>query len=178
VKYTIFLLFLLLLTCGCSDSTNETVYFEKDIYVGFEDADTNLSRQKCIDLDFVVVEGILIQENYDRVQEFIDRSSEGNTNRLRIATFRDDEGPSYRDLVFDKGLYYFYYMDQENLNAEDFDYLLILEGQWGLPVQDYKMLVVSDDETLTFDEVNKVMVSSSMEYINSVGRHRIVLFNY
>lgn len=176
-KILIFLL-LVFLFCVCIGTADEVNYFENNEYTGFGDADTNLSRQDCIDSGFLVLDGIKIQENYDKVQKFIDNTEDGNADRLRIARFHYSEGPAYSDLVFDEGGYYFYYMDEEDYPANAYSYLLVLEGEWGLPVQKYKMLVLSDDKTLTFDEVNKAMVSSSLEYINSVGRHRIVLYTY
>lgn len=178
MKKIIIFLLLVFSFYGCIRTVDEVDYFENNEYIGFEDADTNLSRQDCIDSGFLVLDGIKIQENYDKVQKFIDNTEAGNPDRLRIARFHDSKGPAYSDLIFDEGRYYFYYMDEEDYLANAYSYLLVLEGEWGLPIQKYKMLVLSDDKTLTFDELNKAMVSSSLEYINSIGRHRIVLYTY
>ena len=169
---------LLLFVCGCSESEEGTKYFENGEYIGFADVDVNATREECTESGFLILDGIKIVENYDTVKEFIEDTSDKNNIRLRIALFHDEEGPAYADLIFHEGEYYFYYLDEESYPAEPYRHLLILEGEWGLPKQQYKMLVVSDNEMLTFDEVNKAMVSSSMDYINSVGRFRIVLFKY
>ncbi len=71
-----------------------------------------------------------------------------------------------------------YYEDQESFEKITYKHLLILEGKWGIPEKESRMLVLSDRNDLTHEEVTSAMVSSSTDYINSVGRHKIVLFNY
>lgn len=178
MRKTIFFVFIMLLLSGCDKKISDFKYFENGEYIGFDDVDTDLSRQECINSGFLVLDGIMIEDNYEKVEEFITNSEEGNNNRLRIVVFQGEEGPTYMDLVFYDGGYYFYYMDEETFPAQAYPHLLVLRGKWGQPIQEYKMVVVSDKEGLTFDEVNKTMVSSSMPFIESVGRHRVVLFNY
>ena len=177
-KSMILMLIVMLSLSSCASQEDDIEYFSDDLYEGFLDADVSLTRKECADLGYLVLEGISIKENYELIEEFINITNEGKSERLRIAHFNNDSNLTYSDLIYDEGAYYYYYMDQESLLSEAYDNLLVLEGQWGQPVQQYRMLVVSDDESLTFDDVTRVMVSSSMQAINDVGKHRVVLFKY
>lgn len=164
--------------CGCSQSQKPVVYFENNEYRGFRDVNTYFSQQECAKVGYVVIEDGTISKNYGAVQEFIKSTDTVNSGHLRFASFHEGEGPSYMDLVYLDGEFYCYYMGEEDLSAKPYTYLLELEGSSGNPAKKYKMIVVSDDKSLTFDQVKKAMYSSSMEYTNSLGKHRIVLFNY
>lgn len=177
MKNLIVFIMLILVLCSCSDLGQEVIYFKNNEYIGFNDADTSISKQECIDRGYLILDGIMIEDNYDKVQDFIDTSERGDTYRLRIAMF-DKEELFYIDLIYCDGGYYCYYMDEDSYPAEPYAELLVLEGKFGMPVQEYKMVVISDNPSLTFDEVNEAMFSSSMPFSESVGRHRIVLFRY
>ncbi len=168
----------LFILSGCNALTDNVDYFEDGMYIGFEDADNSLTINECKEQGFVVVDGIGIIENRNLVQAFIRQAGSGRSKKLRIAHFHDGEGSAYADLIYDSDGYSLFYQDEETFVKEPYKHLSVLKGMWGIPKNEYQMLVISDKKDITFDEVNRAMVSSDLKYTDSVGRFRIVFFNY
>lgn len=168
----------LFLLSGCNALTDNVDYFEDGMYIGFEDADNSLTINECKEQGFVVVDGIGIIENRNLVQAFIRQAGSGRSKKLRIAHFHDGKGPAYADLIYDSDGYSLFYQDEETFIKEPYKHLSVLKGMWGIPKNEYQMLVISDKKDITFDEVNRAMASSDLKYTDSVGRFRIVFFNY
>jgi hypothetical protein len=62
-----------------------------------------------------------------------------------------------------------------NQKKQRYSYMLELEGQFGMPIKDSGVVVLTDDNALTFDKVMKAMFSSDLNYINSISQYKIVM---
>jgi len=176
---SILMIFFIVLT-SCSASDEYDLFDSNRIYNGFSNADYDLSIEECEKQGFVIIEGLEITENGLVLDSFIQKSSNEKNSYIRIAHFNDDssEIAFYSDLVFDDDGYSYFHDDQKDMKKIPYKYLKILEGSWGMPLQEYKMIVICDRESLTFDEVNMSMVSSNTEVINKIGRFDIIIFKY
>lgn len=90
----------------------------------------------------------------------------------------DANSPYFTDLLFNNGYYYLFDSSSDNQEKQPFLYLLTLEGRFGIPLRDSGVVVLTNDNTLTFDAVMKTMYSSSTDYIQSVSPYKLVMFQY
>lgn len=180
IKVTLVIVFILSGFVACSNTTDKTMFDENNQYTGFVDSDHSLTMDDCEKLGYVIVMNNDIESNKSKLEVFIKESNEGNDSYLRFAHFEeeDSEVSFYTDLIHDEDGYSFYYEDTKNLEKNPYKYVKVLSGEWGNPIQAYTMVVVCDREDLTFDEVNRSMISSNMNEINEIGRLAIVVFRY
>jgi len=166
------------------DSSDKTLtgpkyYFKNNQYIGFDDLDRKLIVLEQEAIGYVIIKEQAIVANRKVLESFIESSNEGVESNIRIAkSYEDNNDVTYKDLHYDKDGYSMFYEDQESFEKITYKHLLILEGKWGMPAKESRMIVLSDRKDLTHQEVTSAMVSSSTDYIDSVGRHKIVLFNY
>jgi hypothetical protein len=190
-KWVVLLMMIVLVGCSSGEQNDQGVegevgehstvmsqYFDGDEYTGFNDLQLGLSQKAYGELNYVVLDGIEVAYNIDRLHQFVDDSLEGEYSRVRLVSFYDSEGPYFRDVLFNEDGYSLFYYNEESFNEEPYEHLLVLDGYWGSPSRYSREIVLSDNPELTFDEVNKALVSSDMNYIESVGRHTVVIFNY
>lgn len=154
---------------------NVVLFDDNNKYLGF-DNDEVYDLETSIKEDYVVINTLDIVENKEVLDDFIAHPKEDDV--VRFAYFNEKQFETYKDLVYDTDGFSAYYRNQEDMTKQAYQYLLVLEGSFGNPLQRYKMIVLSDRESLTFDEVHRSMVSSSMEVINSIGSFDIVVFKY
>jgi len=179
-KYILVLMIVFIILVFCSTSDDYDLFDSNQIYSGFSNADYDLSIDDCEKQGFVILEGFEITKNRVLLDSFIEESAAEKNSYIRIASFNDEssEVAFYSDLVFDSDGYSFFYDDQKDMTKNPYKYLKILEGSWGIPLQEYKMIVICDRESITFDEVNQSMVSSSTVVINKIGRFKIIIYRY
>lgn len=178
------------LTVGCSnrsdssDTQNVSIFkFDSDgNYTGFSDVlAARTTMESAEKSGYVVKENLDISANEDKWNKFVSDSSSGQNAYVRIASFYDDygedeEGPYFQDIYYQDEKFYLFDSTAESNPESPYKHMLILEGKAGNPVIDSGVIVLTDDETLTFDEVTRSMLSSSMEYIQSVSPFRLVMF--
>lgn len=106
-------------------------------------------------------------------------SSQGKNTAMRMVHFYTDNdlGPYFIDLFYTDGYYYLFDSSSENLAKKPFEYLLKLEGKFGKPLQDSGVIVLTNDNSLTFKTVMMSMLSSSLEFIQSVPEYKLVMFH-
>ena len=147
-------------------------------YTGFTDLPENANVENFEKAGYVVRQGIETIAHGDVWQDFVEAAGKGEDAGVRIVSLYTDveDGPYYTDLFFNNGYYYLFDSTAEEQTKEPFKYLLTLEGPFGNPKRDSGVIVLTNDESLTFDEVMGSMLSSSMEYIQSVPPYRLVMF--
>lgn len=107
--------------------------------------------------------------------KFIEDSSKGVDSSIRIMSIYDED-TLYSDLYYRDGSYQLFDSSSEDMKVEKFKYLLDLQGRMSNAVRNSHFVVLTDDEELTFENVIRRMISSSMDVINSISSYRIVFF--
>lgn len=125
-----------------------------------------------VELDSVVI------ANNEAWTNFVETATLGNNSGVRIASFssEDSTSPYFSDLFFENGYYYLFDSSSDKQNMQPYSYLLTLEGQFGSPSKNSRIVVLTNDNALTFNVVMKSLLSSSMEYKQSVPLYRLVMF--
>lgn len=168
---------------GCNKFKNvdTSLNFSLDIsgnYTGFSDLPSNYTIKNAEDDGCYVKKDLEVISNDDLWDKFYEASLRNENASIRIAMFytEDNDGPYFNDLFYDEGYYYLFDSSGEDQNKNPFLYLLTLEGRIGNPLKDSSVIVLTNDDSLTFDKVWRVMISSSLTYIQSVSPFKIVMF--
>lgn len=169
---------MLLAACGVQAGGVAFTLDEDGNYTGFTDLPEDANAEDLEKVGYVVRQGIETIANDDVWQGFVEAAGKGEDAGVRIVNFYEEgaEGPYNTDLFFNNGQYYLFDSTAEEQTKEPFEFLLTLEGQFGNPKRDSGVVVLTNDDTLSFDEVMGSMLSSSMEYIQSVPPFRLVMF--
>lgn len=169
---------------GCNKSKNiDTVLsFSFDTngnYAGFSDLPSNYTIKNAEDDGCYVKKDLEVISNDDLWNKFYEASLRNENASIRVAMFytEDNDGPYFNELYYKDGYYYLFDSRGEDQNKNPFSYLLTLEGQIGNPLKDSGVIVLTNDDSLTFNMVWRVMISSSSTYIQSVSPFKIVMFN-
>lgn len=172
-----------LLTACSVKSDKAKIAFSFDTngnYTGFSSLPTDYTIEDAKKDGYFVREGMEVIANGEVWDDFIETAAHGNDADIRMTTFYTEEGetsgPFFRDLFFNEGYYYLFDGSSENQEKQPFLYLLTLEGKFGSPLRDSGVVVLTDDNSLTFSVVMKSMYSSNMDYIQSVSPYRLVMF--
>lgn len=86
------------------------------------------------------------------------------------------DNPYYLDLFYIDGYYYAFDSSAENHEKNPYKYLLKLEGQFGNPIRDTGIILLTDDPTMTFDMVIRSALSSDINYIKSIPPYKLIMF--
>lgn len=179
-----FALTLLLLTAaaiitGCIGSHTPAFVFDHDgNYTGFPSLPVNYTAEDAQRDGFYVSQDSKPIANREAWDSFVRDSSQGKNSSVRIAQFYTDNpaGPFFLDLYYRDGSYYLFDSSADDLKKRPYPHLLTLKGQFGNPKRDSGVVVLANDNTLTFDSVMRSMVSSSMEDIKSVPEFQLIMF--
>ncbi len=165
---------------ACGGQTGSAVFTvdANGNYTGFADLPEHVSVEDAEKAGYVVRQGIDMVANEDVWQRFVETAAAGEDAGVRIANFYKEgaEGPYYTDLFCQDGQYYLFDSTAEEQKSEPYEFMLTLTGQFGNPQQDGGVVVLTNDDTLTFEMVMGLMLSSSTEFIESVPPHRLVMF--
>lgn len=170
------------LLTGCSaENSNATIEFLFDTngnYTGFTNLPTKYTVEDAERDGYFVKQGLEVIANNDVWDNYIETATQGNNIGIRMVSFytEDTNGPHFNDLFFNDGYYYLFDSSSENQEKQPFLYLLTLEGRFGNPMKDSGVVVLTNDNTLTFNDVMKSMLSSNMYYIQSVSSYKLVMF--
>ena len=107
-------------------------------------------------------------------EKFIKNSKNRKDSSIRIMSIYDD-AVYYQDLFYVEGYYRIFDSSSEDLTDYKYKYILDLNGRAPNAAKDSRIVILTDDETLTFDNVLLSMYSSSMEVINSISPYKLVL---
>lgn len=168
----------LIAACGSQTGIVSFVLDKDGNYTGFSSLPEDESARSLEKAGYVVRQGIETVANEDVWQDFTDSPAQGEDAGVRIASFYEDgvEGPYCTDLFYHGGYYYLFDSTAKGQKCEPFEFMLTLKGQFGNPQRESGVIVLTNDDTLTFEAVMGAMLSSSLEYIQSVPAHRLVMF--
>lgn len=182
VFFTIICIIGLLTSCGKNhDETIEFSFDDNGNYTGFSNLPMNYTVEDAKEDEYYVKQDSKDIANRELWDNFIKDALKGKNTSIRIVNFytetEDDITVYYfSDLFFNDSYYYLFDSSSENQEKQSYKYLLMLEGKFGNPLRDSWVVVLTNDNTLTFNDVMKSLVSSNMEYIKSVPTYRLVMF--
>lgn len=170
------------LFAGCNNANimNSFIEFSFDDegqYTGFSKLPSNYTIKKAENDGYFVMQSLEIIANIDEWDNFIETSEKGINTSIRMVKFytEDANSPYFSDLFYEDGYYYLFDSSAKNQEKQPFSYLLILEGQFGNPLRNSRMVLLANDDSLTFDRVNHAMFSSNISYHQSISPYKIVM---
>lgn len=185
-KSGVFLLLVvsLVLLAGCNESKTEETSpkftFDQNIqYTGFQTLPSIYTIEEATKDGYLVTKDLKIIANEDLYSNFLETSSRGKNTSIRLVKFFTDESskhPFYTDIFYEEGFYYSFDSSAPTQEKEPYQYLLALEGKIGNPLRNSGLIVLSNDQKLTFDQIIGAMISSNMSVIESTPKHQILMF--
>lgn len=93
-------------------------------------------------------------------KEFLDTSRSGKNSKLRMLILSENKSNAYIDLFYQDGLYYVFKSEADNLTANGYHHLLILEDSKIVNHKIMYTVILSDDDIFTFTDIMKDLTSS------------------
>lgn len=148
-------------------------------YAGFSDLPLKYTIEDAKDDGYYVTRDLEVIANKNVWDNFVETSLHRENTGIRMVKFYTEStgSPYFLDLFYEDGYYYLFDSSAENQEKQPYLYLLTLEGKFGNPVRDSSVILLTNDDTLTFGTVMKALISSNMDYIKSVSPFRIVCLN-
>lgn len=170
-----------LLTASSEKNNDVIIAFSLDTngnYTGFSNLPKNYTVEDAEKDGYFVKRDLEVIVNNEVWDNFVETSRQGNNTGIRMASFytEDTNSPYFSDIFFNDGFYYLFDSSSDNQEKQPFLYLLALEGRFGGPLVDCEVVILTNDNALTFDVVMKSMYSSSMDYIQSVSPYTLINF--
>lgn len=182
LRTTATILITIMIFAGLLSSCSKTERFSPEflvdadgVYSGFDNVTESLDIEKAASLGYVAIDGQRIAENSDVWENFVSDSTRGNDSSVRLVYFYTNKSVYIIDVFYNNGQYYLFDSSVEKQNTDGFDNLLRLEGSFGMPARDTIVLLLADDESITFDQYMTAMFSSSTEVIKSVQPSRLIM---
>lgn len=174
----------LVLLAGCNETTKDVpapkFTFDQTIqYTGFQTLPSIYTVEEATKDGYLVTKDLKIIANEDLWKDFVETSSKGKKTSIRLVKFFTKESsnhPFYNDVFFEEDFYYSFDSSAPTQEKEPFLYLLELAGKTGSPLVESGFIVLTNDKTLTFDQVILNMISSSMSVKETIPKHHILLF--
>ncbi|MCD6322027.1 MAG: hypothetical protein J7L77_03265, partial [Clostridiales bacterium] len=152
------------LLVACSGNSNAQLDFSFDTngsYTGFDNLPDTYSEKEAENDGCLIRHGIEIESNQKVWDAFVKTADKGKEASVRMAYFSDDiDYPYIIDIFYTDGYYYHFDHSADSNKKQPYKYLLTLEGKFGSPVRDSGIIILTDDNALTFDTVMKSMYSS------------------
>ena len=151
---------------------------ENGYYTGFSDIPSNYTIEEAKSDGYFTTQGLGDVVNQDEWDRFVNDSSNKKDASIRMVRFFKEsiDSPYFLDLFYKDGHYYAFNSSEENQEKNPFLYLLTLEGKFGNPLRDTGVILLTDDNTLTFDMVMKSALSSDMNYKKSIPPFKLIMF--
>lgn len=174
---------ILILIIGCSktedkDKSLDFSFDKNGNYVGFSDLPSDYTIDKAKDDGYFVTENSEAIANQNVWDDFVETSLHKKNASIRIIKFYTEstDSPYFLDLFYRDGYYYPFDSSADNLEKQSYSYLLTLKGQIGRPLKDSSVIVLTNDDTLTFDKIMKAPLSSSISYKESISQFKIIMY--
>ncbi len=147
-------------------------------YTGFANLPVEYSIEEAEKDGYFVAQDLEDDINKKLWDNFSQDAAKGENAGIRIVSFdtEDNSIAYFSDLFLNDGYYYLFDSSSENQEKQPYQYLLTLEGKFGNPLRDSGVVVLTDDNTLTFDHVMKSMLSSNMDYKKNISPYQLVMF--
>ncbi|HPJ22470.1 MAG TPA: hypothetical protein PLP30_11805 [Clostridia bacterium] len=176
----LFILLMIVLIIFTSCNTNDTFapvlsLDEKGVYTGFRNAPESVTLESAESLGYIVIDGQRVAENKDVWDKFVDDSSRKKDASARLVYFLNNKSVYLVDIFYSGGRYFIFDSSAEEPKSSGFDYLLTLEGSFGMPARETRLHILADDSSITFDKYMTAMFSSNTEVIQSVQPSRMIM---
>jgi len=174
----------LVLLVGCietkkDDAKPDFTFDESGQYIGFMALSADYTIEDATKDGYLVSKNLNIIANEELWTNFMKTSSKGKNTSIRLVKFFTAESslhPFYTDVFYEEGFYYSFDSNAPVQEKEPYKYLLTLDGNTGNPLRNSGLIVLSNDQKLTFDQVMGAMISSNMSVIESTPKHQILMF--
>ncbi len=183
MKTPTMVIIVLILTAGlmsCSEKSNsqlEFIFDDSGSYLGFESLPSEYTMESAEKDGLIIFSVFGVIENERIWDKFVKNAGLGKDSDVRMAYFSDESDyPYIIDLFYREGAYYLFDSSADSLQKQPYKFLLTLEGQFGIPLRDSGVVILSDDNSLTFDVVMKSMLSSDMNFIESISNYRFIMY--
>jgi len=174
---------IIVLFAGCNNaekqvSSPEFSFDSKGHYNGFKNLPSDYTLEMAKKDGYYVKQDSEVIANESVWENFILASSQEKNGSIRMVSFytEDKNSPYFVDLFYKDGYYYLFDSSAENSEKKPFKYLLKLKGQFGNLSRDSSVILLTDDNSLTFDMVITSMISSNLEFIKSVPEYKLIMF--
>lgn len=144
-------------------------------YTGFSDFPLNYTIEDAMSDGYYGIQGLEVVANKNVWDSFVEASLNKRNTSMRIVSFHTDT-IYFKDLFYRDGYYYCFDSSAEKQEKMPYQYLLTLEGQFGNPLNDSAVVIMTDDNTLTFDKIIQAALSSDINYIKSISPYKLIMF--
>ena len=185
IKTLTMVIIVLILTASlvaCSEKSNyqlEFIFDTSGSYIGFESLPSEYTMVTAEKDGLVIFTpgAVGISVNEKIWNKFVKRTRWGKDSDIRLARFNDESDyPYIVDIFYREGAYYLFDNTADSFEKQPYKYLLTLKGQFGMPLRESGVVVLSDDNTLTFDVIMKTMLSSDMNYKQSISDYKLIMY--
>lgn len=178
MKYYLLLLPLLLIALsGCKEDVDLDLQLDNEgYYKGFDDLNNSYKLEAVVDSDTCVFFDSQMFANKDLLETFIRRAKDGEAGFLRIAKFYSDhiDQPYFMDLYFQDDSYYAFDSSVDQEEAVGFSYLLTLDGEFGNPVRENQLILLTNDDSVTFAQWTKAIFSSQLSVSRRIDPYKLI----
>ncbi len=163
-RWLIILLFIVSLfnISGCNSKNESNISFEVDRngnYTGFSKLPAYRNAKKAVADGCYVKDGVEFKGT-KYWNEFLHASMSGENAKLRMVILSENKSNASIDLFYQDGLYYVFKSDTDNLTANGYHHLLILEDSKIVNHKIMYTVILSDDDIFTFTDIMKNLTSS------------------
>lgn len=146
-------------------------------YLGFSDLPSDYTFEKAKKDGFFARENFDIFANENVWNNFVQASLKKENTCIRMVQIytKDTKAVYFHDIYYIDGYYYIFDSSAESNKKEPFSYLLTLEGKIGDPLRDSSAVILTNNNTLTFEKFMKAMFSSNRVVIKSIGPYEIIM---
>lgn len=127
-------------------------------------------------------DGCLVKVNFKTVSglevwdAFLQDATQGRNSAIRIVNIWNDT-VYYSDLFFKDGYYRVFSSDSSDLKDYKFKHLLQLSGTLPNAAKSGKVVIITDDEKLTYKDVMWVYFSSDSSYSENISPFKLVIMD-
>jgi len=161
------------------DISSKLTFDKTEDYKGFSDLPKNYTIEEAEDDGYFVTKDLSFVANKDLWDNFVKASSLKKNTSIRMVSFftEDKKSPYFKDLFYQDGYYYLFDSSAEtekNQEKEPFLHLLTLVQYPKEPLKGLSIIVLTNDNTLTFKKFNEAMYSSNSEVSRSILPYKLV----
>ncbi|NLN49701.1 MAG: hypothetical protein GX154_11580 [Clostridiales bacterium] len=167
---------------GCDKAVNNGMlpsfsFDGSDNYTGFADLPANYTIEEAEADGYYVTEGVKAVANIDVWDSFMKKTMGNKNASIRMVSFfkENTDGPYIKDLFYMDELYYCFDSSAEDQVKHPYQYLLTLEGKFGNPLKDSVIIILTDDNTMTFDIVIQSALSSDLSFKKSISPYKLIM---
>lgn len=178
----ILLLLCVLLVFGCNKKVNSNnllnfSFDDSGNYTGFSDLPANYTIEDAKTDGCYTTQDLEAVANENIWDSFVEASKNKKNTSIRKVSFhtKNENSPFFEDLFYRDGYYYCFDSSAENQEKHPFLYLLTLEGQFGNPLKDTVIIILTDDNTLTFDNIIQSALSSDINYRKNMSPFKLIM---